>query len=98
MLFAPEIAPGRHGGRLKNDPYQTEREKGAGLRRPFRSRSVLVLSDDRAFANRGFADGGAASGAQESEHGDGSEQTLLHWDSPLSRVSNRKLKALCQAH
>ena len=63
-----------------------EEEKGAGLRRPFHSRSVLVLSDDRAFANWGFADGGAASCAQESKHSDRSEQTLLHWDSPLSRV------------
>jgi len=73
--------------------YQSEMEKGAGLRRPFRSIPVLVLSDNRAFANRGFADGGAASRAQQSKNGDRSEQTLLHWDSPLSRVSERNLRA-----
>ena len=77
---------------------KTGMEKGAGFRRPFHRIPVLVLSDDRAFANRGFADGGAASCAQESKHSDRSEQTLLHWDSPLSRVSTRKLKALARPH
>ena len=80
------------------DVTNPEKEKGAGLRRPFRSQSGLVLSDDRAFTNRGFADGGAASCAQKSKHSDRSDETLLHWDSPLSRVSTRKLKALCPPH
>ena len=92
MLYAPEITPGSHVENSKT-ATKTGKEKGAGLRRPFHNLPVLVLSDDRAFANRGFADGGAASCAQESKHSDRSEQTLLHWDSPLSRVSNRNLKA-----
>ena len=59
------------------------KEKGAGVSRPFRDLRALVLSDYRAFAHRGFANGNAASNAQKCESCDHREYKLLHEEPPV---------------